>query len=113
MKRLTPLNVAAALVVTALVAAAVAAGNGAHAAPTAAKRPAAAKSGTFRQALAVKLGERLHKPAGDVLAAIKTAAKARHGGTTRADRLRKRADRLAARLKRLQARAKTAQVGGA
>jgi hypothetical protein len=93
------------LVVTALIAAAVAAGSGVDAAPTAAKRPAAAKAATFRQALAAKLGAQLHKPAADVLAAMKTAGRARRAGTTPADRVGKRADRLAARLKRLQARA--------
>jgi hypothetical protein len=105
MKRLTPLNVAAGLVVAALAAALVAAGAGAGAATP---RSAAAKTrpaGTFRQALAAKLGEQLHKPAADVLAAMKTANRARGGGGGRTERRARRAARLTARAKRLTARA--------
>jgi hypothetical protein len=102
MKRLTPLNLAAMLVVTALAAAAVAAGAGNGA--SAASKPAA-KAGTFRQTLAAKLGEQLHKPQADVLAAMKSAAKARRGaaGQTRADRRAARAKRLEQRLSALKA----------
>jgi hypothetical protein len=100
------LNVAAALVVAALAAALVAAGAGAGAETP---KLAAAKSrhaGAFRQTLAAKLGEQLHKPAADVLAAMKTARRAR--AASPADR---RAARLSRRAKRLAARAKALRTG--
>jgi hypothetical protein len=123
MKRLTPLPVAAALVVTALAAALVAAGTGgADAASKAAAKPA----GTFRQALAAKLGEQLHKPAADVLAAMKTANRARRaaagkagkakagkaGKAGKAARRARRAARLTALAQRLTARAHRLAAGG-
>jgi hypothetical protein len=98
MKRLNPLSVAAALVVSALVAALVAAGTGG--ASAAGKTKAA---GTFRQALAAKLGEQLHKPTADVLAAMKAAHRARLGTTSKADRRARRAARLRARAQRIAA----------
>jgi hypothetical protein len=101
MKRLSPLSVAAALVVTALVAALIAAGTGGASAAGHAKR-----AGTFRQALAAKLGEQLHKPTADVLAAMRTAHRARLGTTAR------KADRRARRAARLRARANRIIAGG-
>ncbi len=98
MKRLSPLPVAAALVVTALVAALVAAGTGGASAAGNAK-----PAGTFRQALAAKLGEQLHKPTADVLAALKTANRTRLGPATKADRRARRAARLRARAQRIAA----------
>jgi hypothetical protein len=107
MRRLTPLNVAAGLVVTALVAGLVAAGTGAGAA--AQNRPAAKPAGAFHQALAAKLGEQLHQPAADVLAALKTAHRALPAGPRaqrRAKRLTERAHALKGRRRaRLIARA--------
>ena len=97
------MNVAAALVVAALAAALVAAGAGVGAA---APKLAAAKTGqaeAFRQTLAAKLGEQLHKPAADVLAAMKTAH--------RAGRANRRAARLSARSKRLATRAEALRAG--
>jgi len=86
MRRITPLNVAAALAVAGLIAATVAFGVSAQATP----KRAAAHSQTFRHALAAKLGAQLHQPAADVLAALKTARKG-----TKADRLKRRANRVA------------------
>jgi hypothetical protein len=97
MRRITPLNVAAALAVAGLIAATVAFGVSAQATP----KRAAAHSQTFRQALAAKLGAQLHKPAADVLAALKTTRKG-----TKADRLTRRANRLARRASALRARAR-------
>jgi hypothetical protein len=109
MKRLTPLSIATALVVTALVAALVAAGTGGAKAAGNAK-----PAGTFRRALAAKLGEQLHKPAADVLAAMKAAHRARLGTTIQGDRRARRAARLRARARRIthrgRARANPAQV---
>jgi hypothetical protein len=98
MKRLSPLPLAAALVVTALVAALIAAGTGGASAAGHGKR-----AGTFRQALAAKLGEQLHKPTAEVLAAMKTAHRARLGTTRKADRRARRAARLRARANRIAA----------
>jgi hypothetical protein len=114
MKRLTPLPVAAALVVTALAAALIAAGTGGA---SAASKPAAKPAGTFRQALAAKLGEQLHKPTADVLAAMKTANQARRAAAGKpaagkADRRARRAARLTALAKRLTARAHRLAAGG-
>jgi hypothetical protein len=108
MKRLTPLPVAAALVVTALAAALVAAGSGG--ASAASRATAARPAGAFRQALAAKLGEQLHKPATDVLAAMKTANRARlaaagRTGAGKAGRRARRAARLTALAERLTTRA--------
>jgi uncharacterized protein YaiL (DUF2058 family) len=70
--------VAAAVVAGVLLAG----GTGASAAP--------AKKGTaFRQVLAAKLGAQLDKPAGDVLAALKTAAKANKPQRAKREKLSK------------------------
>jgi hypothetical protein len=95
MKRITPLNVVAALAVAGLIATTVIFSVGAEATP----KRAAAQTQTFRQALAAKLGARLHKPADEVLAALKTARK---GSPAKADRRARRASRLAARAKALR-----------
>jgi hypothetical protein len=94
MTRLIP--ILAALVVAGSAGALIAAGAGADAAQS--KRAAA--QGDFRHALAAKLGERLDKPADQVLAALKSAAKPVQGGT-KADR---RAARKAKREQALQSR---------
>jgi hypothetical protein len=65
MKRITIAGVAAIL--AAALAAFIASTGGAAAAPK-------AKTGTFRQVLASKLGAQLHKPSEDVLTALKAAA---------------------------------------
>ena len=98
MKRITPLNVVAALAVVGLIATTVIFSVGAEATP----KRAATHTTTFRQALAAKLGTQLHKPADQVLAALKTTRK---GSATKADRRARRANRLAQRAKRLKARA--------
>ncbi len=100
------MNVAAALVVAALAAALVAAGAGAGAATPKLAAAKTHQAGAFRQTLAAKLGEQLHKPAADVLAAMKTAHRA-----SRADRRARRAARLSARSKRLATRAKALRAG--
>jgi hypothetical protein len=87
MKRILLLGVA--LVVGALVA------TGASAAQKPAKT-------TFRQTLAAKLGEQLHKPAGEVLAALKAGAKKPSG-----DRRERREERLRQRLAGLKSGKKT------
>jgi hypothetical protein len=119
MKRISPLPVAAGLVVAGLVTALVAAGSGGA---SAAGKPSTAKpAAAFRQALAAKLGEQLHKPAADVLAAMKTANRARRAaagkaGTTGtaggATRRARRAARLNTQAKRLTARAHRLAAGG-
>jgi hypothetical protein len=103
MRRFTPLNLAAALAVAGLLAATVVFGVTAQATP----KRAATHTQTFRQALAAKLGAQLHKPAADVLAALKPARKSATTDrrTRRANRLARRADRLARRASALKARA--------
>jgi hypothetical protein len=72
-RRLT--SIAFSAVAAAIVAGVLIAGGGASAATPAA--PAKDANGApFRQVLATKLGTQLDKPAADVLAALKTAAKA-------------------------------------
>jgi hypothetical protein len=95
MKRITPLNVVAGLAVAGLLAATVLFSVGAEATP----KRVAAHTTSFRQALAAKLGAQLHKPADQMLAALKAA---RQGSTTKADRRARRASRLAARAKALR-----------
>lgn len=97
MKRITPLNMVAGLFVAGLIAATVIFSVGAQATP----KRAATHTTTFRQALAAKLGAQLHKPADEVLAAMKTARQGTQG--KRANRLTRRAHRLAQRAKRLKA----------
>jgi hypothetical protein len=69
------ISIAFSAVAAAIVAGVLIAGGGASAATT---TPAtkAATGAPFRQVLASKLGAQLNKPAADVLAALKTAAKA-------------------------------------
>ncbi len=70
------ISIACSAIAAAVVAGVLIAGTGASAAPTASKDKA--KGGAvFRHTLAAKLGAQLHTPAGDVLAALKTSAKAR------------------------------------
>jgi hypothetical protein len=72
------ISIACSAVAAAIVAGVLIAGTGASAAPTASKDKA--KGGAvFRHALATKLGAQLDKPADDVLAALKSAGKARKG----------------------------------
>ena len=69
------LSIAFSAVAAAIVAGVLIAGGGASAAtPTTAKQTA--NGAPFRQVLAAKLGAQLDKPAADVLAALKTTAKA-------------------------------------
>ena len=83
------ISIALSAVAAAIVAGVLIASGGASAATPAAK----ANGAPFRQVLATKLGAQLNKPAADVLAALKTAAKA-----NRPDKATLR-ERLAARAK--------------
>jgi hypothetical protein len=69
------LSIAISALAAAVVAGLLVAGAGASAAPAKHAKPAKAGK-AFRHVLAAKLGEQLDKPAGDVLAALKSAAKA-------------------------------------
>jgi hypothetical protein len=64
------ISIACSALAAAIVGGVLIAGSGASAASKPAGKP-------FRQALAAKLGAQLDKPADDVLAALKTSAKAR------------------------------------
>jgi hypothetical protein len=103
------LNLAAAFVVVALATTLVAVGAGSgEAAPKPAPAAKVAPPRTFRQALAVKLAAQLHKPAADVLAALRTAHGAKAAGKSRASA---RAGRLDRRARRLSARAEALRQG--
>ena len=69
------ISIACSAIAAAVVAGVLIAGTGASAAPTASSKPAGGGK-AFRQVLAAKLGAQLDKPADDVLAALKSAAKA-------------------------------------
>jgi hypothetical protein len=69
------ISIAFSAVAAAIVAGVLIAGGGASAATTTPAKQAASGA-PFRQVLATKLGAQLNKPAADVLAALKTAAKA-------------------------------------
>jgi hypothetical protein len=90
MTRILP--ILASLVIAATAGALVSTGGGASAAQKPAKT-------TFRQALAAKLGAQLGKPADQVQAALKGAAKANRRSGDKAQRAE---DRLAQRLERLK-----------
>jgi hypothetical protein len=84
------ISIAFSAVAAAIVAGVLIASGGASAATPAA--PAKANGAPFRQVLATKLGAQLNKPAADVLAALKTAAKAnKPDKTTLRERLAARA----------------------
>ena len=68
------ISIACSAIAAAVVAGVLIAGTGASAAPTASSKPAGGGK-AFRQVLAAKLGAQLDKPADDVLAALKSAAK--------------------------------------
>jgi shikimate kinase len=97
MTRILP--ILAALVIAATAGAVVSTGGGASAAQKPAKT-------AFRQTLAAKLGAQLDRPAEQVLAALKHAAKTQRPAGGKAQRRKRLEDRLRRRLERLESGSK-------